>query len=663
MNRSRALAAIASMALITLLMVTSPAIGQGAARIDLVAQTTFVGDDPAVIDIRAFGAPAGSVVSMRVHEAVTTRAELLDSVGGEPPTDVIGQWTEDLDSARVGAGDVISLQVPDDEIGELLRRPVDAGAHPLVIELISADTVLDSLVTHLLVVPPTDDPAVAARLTVALLLDLKVPLSISSDGTSTIDPVALDQAVELASTLAARVELPLTVQLSPETFEALAAGGPTASLDTLRTASVGNSVLLAPWIELDEEAWRQAGQVELIGDMYEKGRDALDTTARIRTGDVVVLDATATPATLSMLAAEPIGATGFVLDEAGVVSVPEGLSAPVVVVDDAGMRHRAVMPDGFLAELATGPDPELAVQHTLAELLRMALADVAGRTGVVVAIDVTDLLTLDLLLDGLDQPSPLVPGTVEDVLGLPFAELSPGRPIEARLIPEPPEDLAAHLVMRADIERRLDAYESLVGDNDVLSEPLRTILLASAALTTVEPRDDYLRFVGQQVDSNLTGVELVDSGRITITSRRAELPIVIRNDQTLPISVVVALSAEKIDFPGGDRQPMMLEPGENSISLEVVALASGDSAINLTIETPEGGIELATGVVRLRSTAISGLGLLISVIAIAVLLGWWIQTIRQRRRARREGTDSVAGRPDRPDRGRSDGPQAIEGIT
>lgn len=659
MNRRRAYGATASMALIATLMVASPAIGQSAARLDLVAQTTFVGDDPAVIDIRAFGAPAGAVVAIRIHEAVTTRAGLLAAIGGQPPTDVIGRWTDDLDSARVGAGDVISLRVPDDEIGELLRRPADAGPHPLVIELISDDTVLDSLVTHLLVAPPDTD---ASRLTVALLLDLDVPLSIASDGTSTLDEVALDEAVQVASALAARVELPLSVQLPPETFEALAATGPPNLLDTLRTASVGNSVLLSPWVDIDEEAWRQAGRVDLIGEMYERGREAFETAARIRTGDVIVLDATATPATLSILAAEPIGATGFLLADAGVIGVPEGLSAPVLVVDDTGSSHPAVMPDGFLAELATGPDPELAVQHTLAELLRMALAS-NDPAGVVIAIDDSDLLTLDLLLDGLDQPSPLVPGTVEDVLRLPFAELTPGRPIEARLTPEPPEDLAEHLAMRTELEGRLDAYASLIRGNEVLIEPLRAILLASAAQFTVDPRSEYIEFIARQIDARLEGVELVDTGRITITSRRAELPIVIRNEQTLPINVVLALSAEKIDFPGGDRQPIVLEPGDNPILLEVVALASGDSAINLTVETPEGGIELATGVVRLRSTAISGLGLLISVIALAVLVGWWIQTIRQRRRDRRSGADSFAESPDRPGDGHLESRPETEGTT
>ena len=627
-----------------------PAAAQSASRLDLVAQTTFVGADPAVIDVRVLGAPTEAVLNVRIHEAITTRPGLLDSIEGTPPTDVIGQWVvDDLDAARIGAGDVLSIQVPDEEIGELLRRPTDAGPHPVVIELAAAGTVLDSLVTHLLVVPPEDEADPLPRLTVALLFDLRQPLSLEPDGTSTVDPVELERATTLAAALTTRVELPLTVQLPVETFEALDALGLEAQSDTLRAAAVGNSVLRAPWVEVDEESWRAAGRADLVAEVYQVGAAVMETTARISTGSVIRLDRTAGPATISMLTTGRIDATGFVLDPDGVVGVPGDPIGPVIVSDEEGIPFPAVMPDSLLASLATGPDPELAVQHTLAELLRIALTTGRDRAGVVIAPGAMDLVALDLILDGLDQQSPLVPGTIEDVLALPFDELVPGQRIEARLTPDPPEDLADHVARRGAIERRLDAYASILSNDVGIIEPLRTTLLASVAESVSESRDDYLAYVEERVDAGLSGVELVDTGRITITSRRAELPVTINNDQTLPITAVLALSAEKIGFPGGERQVHVLQPGQNVISLEVEALASGDSTINLRIESPEGAVELASGVVRLRSTAISGLGLLISMVALAVLVGWWIQTIRRRRRARREPADSVAGSPGVPD--------------
>ena len=61
-------------------------------------------------------------------------------------------------------------------------------------------------------------------------------------------------------------------------------------------------------------------------------------------------------------------------------------------------------------------------------------------------------------------------------------------------------------------------------------------------------------------------------------------------------------------------------------------------------------VELATGTVDIRSTAISGLGLIISIAALLVLGGWWGRTIvrvRRRRFAATVAADSNTG-PDQP---------------
>jgi hypothetical protein len=189
---------------------------------------------------------------------------------------------------------------------------------------------------------------------------------------------------------------------------------------------------------------------------------------------------------------------------------------------------------------------------------------------------------------------------------------------------------------------------------------LRTILLASTSQAAAGTRSAYLDTVRQQVGAGLEGVALIDSGRITITSRHADLPILIHNSQSVPINVALTLSAEKVDFPGGDRRLMVLDPGDNQLPVEVLALASGDSVINLTIESPEGGVELAVGVVRLRSTAISGLGLLISVIALTVLLSWWVKTVRRGRRSSEDAPDIVAAAADQPGHETGEGHRAAE---
>ena len=63
--------------------------------------------------------------------------------------------------------------------------------------------------------------------------------------------------------------------------------------------------------------------------------------------------------------------------------------------------------------------------------------------------------------------------------------------------------------------------------------------------------------------------------RITLTDRRANLRITIRNGQPLPITVDLLLSAEKLRFHDGERLSRTLVPGDNEITVRVETLASG----------------------------------------------------------------------------------------
>ena len=72
--------------------------------------------------------------------------------------------------------------------------------------------------------------------------------------------------------------------------------------------------------------------------------------------------------------------------------------------------------------------------------------------------------------------------------------------------------------------------------------------------------------------------------------------------------------------------------------IPVETLASGDARITATLTSPGGVFELGSGTIDVRSTAISGLGLLISVVALLVLGAWWVRTILRIRRSRAAAT-------------------------
>ena len=182
-------------------------------------------------------------------------------------------------------------------------------------------------------------------------------------------------------------------------------------------------------------------------------------------------------------------------------------------------------------------------------------------------------------------------------------------------------------------------------------DPLHTLLLAATASGLSDPAA-YPAAVVAAVRAGIDGIEIAQAERITLTDRRADLPLTIVNDQPLPLTVELLLSSEKVRFPDGDSRTLRLDPGDNPIVIPVETLASGDARVTATVTSPGGVFELASGTIDVRSTAISGLGLLISVAALAVLGAWWIRTILRVRRGRAAAT--VASTPEEhsgPDRG------------
>jgi hypothetical protein len=93
--------------------------------------------------------------------------------------------------------------------------------------------------------------------------------------------------------------------------------------------------------------------------------------------------------------------------------------------------------------------------------------------------------------------------------------------------------------------------------------------------------------------------------------------------------------SDKLQFPDGEQQQLVLEPGLTELIIPVKTAASGDARITITLTSPDGHLDLTTGTVDIRSTAVSGLGLVITIIAFVILGMWWARTILRVRRQHR----------------------------
>ena len=637
------LAALAALTLVPLATSTPRAVAQTDGRIDLVAQTAFVGDDPATIDLR-ITAPDDARIRVQIHQALTTREEVhasYDGITGQRPfSDFSCDADEPLEEApcRVNSsGEIFSIEIPDQEIGEILR--INQGALPVVITLENAEgDAIDTLTTYLLVLEEPQQPNFPS-FHVAFFADLTAPLAIQPDQTINLDA---DDLLARAGLIAERRDIPVTVAIQPETLQALAANS-SEQLAELAELLADRPILNAPWVDLDEEAWRLTGDATLIAEQYRYGADVIAETLGRRPTNISTLDATATPQTLALIRSN--GTEAVIVQPGQIIrnsSAPDEF-APLPITDSGGTITSAIARDTVLRRATSHADPELAGHRALTELAIEANSATVDKA-IMFRFDGFDPAALDVLIDGINQRNNLRTSPLSEALRVPVARSTAGQPLQTRLEPPPAPDMSQRSADIAVTRGTVDAYAAMVAPERTPITALETLLRAAAADNLSDEQSSaYTLNVFDAVLTGTAGITVEPAERITLTDRQADLRITIRNGQPLPITVDLLLSAEKLRFPDGARSTRTLAPGDNEIAVRVETLATGDARVTVAITSPGGRLELHEGIIDIRSTAISGLGLVISIIALIVLGGWWVRTIRRVRRNRAAATVAASG--------------------
>jgi hypothetical protein len=631
--------------LVALPATAPPAAAQSTARIDLEAQTLFVGEDPAEIVVRLSGAPETARLRFTIYnDPVLTRAEVRDH-HREPPSrgarianfectldgDCRGQAT-----MTTGRDGIHTLTLDDDAIGESLRSKV--GALPFVVRLLDdSDRVLDELATSLILL---DDLAPTAtgphRVRIAFTSRVISPVALRPDLRTVVDTDALLAA---AAPLAAHPDLAVTTEIRPETLAALDATRPAVMEELLATIG-GRPLMRGPWVDIDEEAWRVAGESDQVISQYAIGNDLVERLTGAPPTGFIRLDPDAGPDTLALL--RSAGATAVLVDDAQLSPRTLGVepTQPFQLLDANGVAITALRYDEGLQETLADEDPELAAARAVAELSVLA-QEATTDVGVLLDIDRIDPEALVLLLEGIDSRRSLRVTHIDELTPRDLAQLD-GETLRGDLVPTEAPDVTA---LAADLESATlglaTVARMLEPDIDVLEPFVAALQAAVSSDLDPDTATAYVDRVGEAVVDLTSGIEIPAGERITLTDRRADLPLTIVNRQSLPVNVELLLSAEKIRFPDGDRLELTLDPGETVVTIPVETLASGDARVTATIVSPGGFFELGSGTVDIRSTAISGLGLVISVAALVVLAVWWIRTVLRVRRNRVAATVSA----------------------
>lgn len=598
--------------------------------IRIVDQTTFVPADGTfdlTVDLQA---PTSLGAGGQPFLSVTFFGRLESERGvDEPPTEAIKRTPEiTIDRVpRTQAGH-LQLSLPirsasrfDDQDRVLLREP---GVYPVTIELRDAEGPLASVRTHLVRQPieTADEPTRAtAPVEVAVVLNIA-----AAEGLSAAAAIAL---------LTEHRALPLTVVLDPGIVNQLRSDPDTTA--ALVEALAGRPVLTTPTIDLDPSALAEIGQGELYLTAAEADRQAL-------------VELGLEPADGIALLASPLTERGLdVLDRQGIETVLDlgdrALSSGVI--DPDGRAVDLIRPDRELNEILRGDDgmPEAGsgphrANRVLARLtLRRDIDDrpvVLG--GSAIGVDPTPVLSA--FLRSLSQPGAPRPVPLSAVGGGP----------SLRMAEQPQQDLVPAAELIEWIQERLVTYASFDRSSGAVPEDYRQRLVG--ALTEQRNPQDRLRalnLIASQLDDDFDDIHIHRPQPVTLAARSASIPLVVDNNASEPRHVVLRFRGDRVVSPD-DGRLLRIEPGTSSIDIEVEARSLGVSPLEVSVWTPDGSVALAEARFEIRSTAVPGLGLLVSLSALTLLGLWWFLDHRRRRRdpvvidtEPGTGTDPVAG--------------------
>ncbi len=629
-----------------------PATGRG--KLTFVAQTPWVGAGGDFLLRVKVDRPTGASnleFGLTVFPAVATRSEFGETLAGRmSDSALIALQPVPLSSLRPESnGDVVlTIPIRDPSLprdpARVLLPPRD-GVYPVRVEMRDrlAGTIVDRFVTHLLHTPEVHS---APKLGLAMVLPVHAAPSLQTDGTRRLPDgdvlTAMTQGVEgIRST-------PFALAPTPETVAALAAtpeAKAKALLAALKTTAAERPVLAGSYVPSNLAGLLGAGLDGEVAGQLTRGAATLTDAMGTRLDNHTWLADEA----LDVAVLETLAGRGFdrvITPEQLLIPVPEQrvtITRPFVLTGRQARVQAATADPGLAAHFDSGGNQSLLAYQMLADLMVVYL-DRPGdseRRGVVAVPPRTwtpSRQFLDVLTAGLNL-SPIVEAVSVDTLfgTVPTARDDSGAVMVRRPGPAPAggiADLATDL--RAG-RRKLDSLGSILGSANTASAAIdeRLLVAQSNDLRTLRQRQVYLDSAEGLIEEQLGGIQMPEGRSITLTARQGEIPVTFQNRTGNPVKVVVKVQSDKLDFPRGTTQNLELTRLNTTERFPVVARTSGAFPIRITLESPDGNLEVGRARITVRSTAASGASLVVAMGAASFLAIWWGRNAMKGRRARR----------------------------
>jgi hypothetical protein len=648
----------------------------------LVAQDAWTPNGGVVsLRVRTSDVSPGLQLALTTHDQVRSRNRFDETTDGGDLGPTLGRLQVPLDDVPFDAASGTRvLVVPLEQLNARLNlRQSGSGVFPLEVDLRTPDDQsVSRFVTHLVVADV--DPAGA--LTVGRPLDLSWVWPLSADPAylpdGSPDPAVVEELLPTgrlgrqASYIGGTTDVPLTLAPSPETLDAwtsLAAHDLDlgAGVSEVTSARPRHQVLSGPFVPLDLPSLLANGFAGTIPDELARGASTLEqlvgpidpstalpgpldgaSLAALRGAQVrrLVVDGSA----LTRFDEQFTSARPFTLQPAPA----DESTATTVLASDVGLQ-RFLVGDGPAA---------LRAAHLLAGLAVIAGEQPNQPRGIAIVNPArwdapAELVTP--LLAGL-RANPLVrPVTVDQL----FSEVPPAtegdapdapriiRTLEPYSPPAPP--VTPSRFYKALVES--EAVASLFPATDARVQRGNRALLASLSSAWADPEGRraataLLKGIGASVDGYLSRIHVPVRSTVTFTSNAADLPISFDNDTGQPVRVRVRLESNRLLFPEGSERVVELPPRNHTERIRVETRSPGTFPVTVVVET-EDGLPIQTTRISVRSSVVSGVGVVLMIGAALFLAAWWGWDIHRRRRDQR-GDPALRSGPEPP---RDDAPR------
>ena len=638
----------------------------------LARQTPWAAPDGDLhLGLAVTGPADGLTVQIQVHRAVISRSALSQSLEGrslgsvegrlEAPVSGLGADGSGVRDLRLGVqGPTSAAGAPD----PARIVPGRSGIYPTEVVVFRNGAPVDRFVTPLVVIAAGLTP-----LTVAWVWRFDATPAHQPDGSVRKAAAAAvgpgGRLVTTAREAAGAADVHLTLAPTPETLTAwddaarqeehqaggAPADGASAGLAALKSAAAtpGHQVVAGPFVPVDVPGLLDANLAGEADAEFARGAGE----------DQRVLGAAPPPAAL--LAPGPLDAAGLArLRQYGaerLVFPPDGLvprdqrltPGHPFAVGARGRPFAAAVSDPDLAALLEGDDaPALRSARFLAGLSLVALeAPGEARGVVVVSPEEWDppAALLDDVFAGLRNNPAITPATLDEY----FATVAPdqvgGRTLVRDLAVRKPNDPSDADTVRS-IRRKLTGFAGVVdGTVPTLDSADRKLLLSRATALQADNRAErklsspaaYLQGADRLIKGVTSKVRGPKGQRVTLTSRRASIPISLLNATGRPLQVRVRLESDQLRFLDGSERLLTLAPQNTVERFRVESRSTGAFPLQVIVTSPDGSLVVNSSELTIRCTVVSGVGAVLTAGAGIFLLVWWGNDLRRSRRGRRGG--------------------------